>query len=221
MERFNMPASISFLVLRNSPWRLFMRRLSSIAWFTISALLCGALCGSRAGAAVGVPQLNSEITALQSTTTTTINDVNAAFLRIKSETNQTGCGLAIGAIQHTKANTTIMWPVEFVTSTSPITSLQFDASIPSSFTVVSVSTGPADIATGKSVSGAIVNGNERVLVFGLNQTSQQTGQVAVIQWKVGNVPNGLYPIELLNPVASNAAGTVVPLCLMSGIVEVP
>jgi hypothetical protein len=198
-----------------------LERMSAVA--VASAVFC-LLSGSAVPvfAAGNVSALNAEIAVLQATTTTTINDVNAAFMRIKAETNQNGCALLVGQLEHTKANTTVNWTVSFVASTTPITAFQFDLPVPSSFTVVSVSAGTSSTTAGKSVSANLSNGVERVIIFGLNQTPIPTGPVAVVQLKLAStVPNELCPIQMINPSASNAAGSTVPLCLMNGYVEVP
>jgi hypothetical protein len=152
--------------------------------------------------------LDTHIQNVEQITSSLTVSVPAALTRLKTQTN-TG----------TPANQTVTWPISYVASTFSVAGLQFDLALPSSFTVVSVSAGPAAIAAGKSVTWNA--STDRGLVFGLNQTALGTGVVALVQLQIGQVSHGLYSMALVNPVAVTGAGTSILISATSGTIGVP
>jgi hypothetical protein len=164
----------------------------------------------------GLPELNNEIDVLHSTANATVS----AFNKIEADTNLNVGSLVNGGIITTSANTTVSWPIFFVASTFSVTAIQADLVIPSSFSILSIMAGPVAVADGKSVSESFINGNERFVVFGLNQNAIGSGIVAYMQIKIGAVQKGLYPMALINPAGSDAGGKAVLVSSESGTIEV-
>lgn len=163
-------------------------------------------------------ELDTEIQNLQADTNSLQVDQPAAFDRLKTQTNLIRGPLIVGGIQSTTSGSTIDWLVSYVASTYSVTALQFDLEVPISFSVVSVTAGPASLAANKSVEYS--SATSRGIIFGLNQTVIGSGVIAIVQLKLNPLPNSFYPVNLLNPVASDANGHALLISAMSGTVEV-
>jgi hypothetical protein len=169
------------------------------------------------GKAATVQDLDNEIGVLESTVTELSTDLATSFARL----NLNQGPVLVGGVMTASPGGTIDWPLTLVPSTFSVTGLQADIVIPSSFTVVSVTEGPAATAAGKTVSSNVVNGMERILVFGLNQTPIGLGVVATVQFRVDSAtPSRICPISFVDPVASDASGNTILFSAESGSVEV-
>lgn len=156
-------------------------------------------------------------------------EVNALVVRISSNSAQSIAiinaltvalappqSLTVGTVA---GRTSVDLPVYFKSSTSPVSSLQFDVVLSSGLSVSNVTPGIAAQAAGKGTQGNPVTGGFRVLVFGVNQTAIPSGPVAILRLSVGsNV--GKRPIPLTNLSASSPAGSNVPLTSKQGTVAI-
>jgi hypothetical protein len=182
----------------------------------IVLLLCVSASGGKVEAA-NLNDLNNEITVLQSTVSILSSDLSTAFARL----NLNRGPVLVGGVTTASAGTTVNWPVTLVPSTFSVSGIQFDLVLPSSFSVVSVSAGPTATAAGKSVTTSVVNGQERVLIFGLNQNVIAPGVVALVKLSVAPLtPPRICPIAFINPGASDPAGNGLLFSSESGTVEV-
>jgi len=82
------------------------------------------------------------------------------------------------------AGTAVDLPVSFSPGATPVVTIQFDLTFPSSLSYVSTTTGAAATAAGKSASGSSISGGVRVLIFGLNQTAIGSGQIAIVRLNI-------------------------------------
>jgi hypothetical protein len=103
-------------------------------------------------------------------------------------------------------------PVSFTAGATPVSTVQFDLTLPSSLSYVSVTTGSSAAAAGKS---AQANGNSsgvRVLVFGLNQTAIGSGPIAIVRLNVASgTAAGTVPVGISGIVASDPGALAVPV----------
>lgn len=167
-----------------------------------------------------IDQLNTAIANLQNELALLQTDQPAAFARFKHillEANQTQAILLVAGVASAPLGT-ITLPVTLVPGTFGPTAIQADFVLPASMTFVSATLGPIPAGEGKSIQTSVVGGAVRVIVFGLNQTIITDGLDFSLNLKT--TVKGQFPILLQNPVASDAGGNTLPLCLTSGIVGV-
>lgn len=137
-------------------------------------------------------------TTLRTTTITVNNPIVLGSLR-----GGTGSGIA---------GTTVVVPVTYSTGTATAAGLQVDIALPSGVSYASVAAGPAATAAGKSVEANVTGGVLRVIVFGLNQNTINTGNVALVTFRLdAALPTSVVPLVLSGAVATNAAGNAVAL----------
>lgn len=154
--------------------------------------------------------LQSQTQVLSGQVTTAAADA-IALVQKYHLTNAGTCPLFVVA-----PTTTTTLNLNFIPGPVPIAGVQADIVLPASTTVTAVAIGPAGSAAGKSVSTSVVGGNERVLIFGLNQTAIGAGTVAVATLS-STLPKGTYQLPLTNFTATDASGQGVPLCGVSGL----
>ncbi len=97
--------------------------------------------------------------------------------------------------------------------------LQFDVN---RLRLVSVNTGPAAAAAGKSASShALGDGKHRIIIIGMNQNILGQGPVVELRMEViPNTPPGVYPLTLTNVVFSNPVGMAIKPQVMPGSITV-
>ena len=111
--------------------------------------------------------------------------------------------------------------VAFTAGSTAVSTLQFDLTFPSALSYVSVTTGSAATAAGKSASGSIIAGGVRVLVFGLNQNAIGSGSIATVRLNIaGGTTPGALTVGITGLVASDPAGTGVTTNGSGGAVTV-
>lgn len=162
--------------------------------------------------------LDTRIANLQSALALLQNDQNAEisdFERLLLEANATEAILLIAGVV-AGPNGTIGLPVTLIPRSFNPTAIQADFVLPASMTFQSVTLGPIATGEGKSIQSSIVGTALRVIVFGLNQTPITEGLDFTINLKT--TTKGNFPIIIQNPVASDASGNVLPMCVTSGIV---
>lgn len=112
--------------------------------------------------------------------------------------------------------------VNFVASPlAPVSSLQFDVSLPASGLVFSSIANGAQTPVGKTASAQVIPGTPdklRVLVFGLNQTPFVTGEVAKITF---SGLTGTYPLPVTGIIPASPAGVQVPATGTDGQITIP
>ena len=119
------------------------------------------------------------------------------------------------------AGTDLDLPVTFAAGTTDVSTLQFDLTFPSTLSYVSVTTGSAAAAAGKSASGSVVSGGARIVVFGLNQTAIGSGSIATIRLHIAEgTTSGSLTVGVMGIVASDPAGNTVPTNGSGGTVTV-
>lgn len=140
----------------------------------------------------------------------------ASFKAKYALTNADACALLI--IGNTTSGTV---PVSFIPGPTPIVALQGDIVTTPQIPVLTVTTGPAATAAGKTVFTNQLPGAERFIVLGLDQTGVSSaigvGLIASINLDVSQVTNGSHVVSLTNFVAGDAAGNSVPLCVTTGV----
>jgi len=179
------------------------------------------LCAGRIHATASVNDLNNEISVLKSTTTQTVTDVNKALSDFKNQINLTQGVLVLGGIESMSVSTSTDWPITFLASTFSVTTLQMDLVIPSSFTVGLIVSGPAALASGKSVIFSTVNGTRHLTITGVAPNPIPTGVVALVSLQPGpSILKGYHILSLMNPVATDGSGANVPVLSEDGLIEV-
>lgn len=167
-----------------------------------------------------IGNMNAKLSDLQ-TKISVLAQEQARFVNSYQFANGGKSALFSMGISTSTRGQTLQIPLSFVRGTSGISSLQQDFVMPSSFTLVSVAAGPSAIAAGKSVQMSTTGGVSRLIIFGLNQTSIDSGIVAIATVRsTANIPLGIYSIGAINPVASDANGIGVPISAISGWVKV-
>jgi len=196
------------------------RTLKSIV-FSLLVFAGLSLSAIKLDATTQTDDLNTKIGVLHTTTNNLNQDVPGAYQRLKALAHLTQGSLIAGAVQTDAVGSTFDWPITFTTSGTSISGFQFDFPIPSSFTIVSVTAGPAVLAATKSIASQVMPGNiERIIAFGLNQNPIGSGIAAIVRFKLASPPKGLYPLSLMNPIGTDASGTPTILSAMSGTVVV-
>lgn len=184
---------------------------------SIMALVGGCLCATVR--ATPQQDLDNAVTGLATETTTTTGE-EAAATTLLTQTNITQSSVLIAGIVTGTKGTSVDVPLTLIPGPDSPTALQFNISVPVGVTISSVSVGAAATAAGKSVqfSSATLS----TVLFGLNQTSIGDGVVAIVHTKLASTATSgsLLTVGLTTPAASNAAGSIVPLCLTSGILRV-
>lgn len=165
-----------------------------------------------------VSDLNARITAVNTALAALEIDQPAAFARfnhILLEANQPKAILLVAGVAASVVGT-IGLPVTLIPGTFLPTAIQADFVLPASITFVSATLGPIPAGEGKSIQTSVVGTAIRVVVFGLNQTVITDGLDFTLNLKT--TVKGSFPIILQNPVASDASGNTLPLCVTSGLI---
>lgn len=213
--------SASVLTTRNAPARSSASlgfRILSQRWMLLSMALIGGFLLAPGVKAAQVDELNSAIDNLG-----TVADQSAAAEttaeRLLNETNATETALLIAPVLDAQIGAPIDVPLTLVPGPGGNTAIQFDLSLPEGLSIISVTAGPAATAIGKSVTFSTTTNS--TILFGLNQTKLVEGVVAIAHLQVSmSAKAGLYPFEMINPVASDGNGKLSPLSLTSGTLRV-
>lgn len=122
------------------------------------------------------------------------------------------------AIVSGRPGTQIDMPVRFIPGNT-VSAMQFDLLLPSGFTFVSATAGPAAVAAQKSVSANPATG--RVLVFGINTTVIGEGVLLTIRLSTASstAPRS-YSLGITNVIASDPSGIDVPISGLVGQVKI-
>ncbi len=125
--------------------------------------------------------------------------------------------ISIGTVSGVNGSTVDL-PISFMAGTNEVSSLQFDLSIPSGLGYISIS---KNVVAGKTVQANVMADKLRVIVFDLNRTPINTGQIAVIKLKIASsVPNNAFNLNLSNILASSPDATVVKASGLNGKIKV-
>lgn len=118
----------------------------------------------------------------------------------------------------TIAGNSVDYVVRFATGTTPVASAQFDLTLPVNVSSNTITLGQAAMDAGKSIQGNLVSaGVLRVLVFGLNQTSINSGDLAILNLRVNaSQVSATLPMNLSNVAASDANGQAVQTATTNG-----
>ncbi|MDE2019052.1 MAG: hypothetical protein KGJ13_01750, partial [Patescibacteria group bacterium] len=120
-----------------------------------------------------------------------------------------------------QAGSSVVLPVNFASGTTDVSALQFDITLPTGISYVSIATGTVAIAANKDVMAAAISGGMRVLVAGLNQTPIGTGLLANITLNASNtIPLGQYTLAPINIVFSDPNAIEVVSSSQSGSITV-
>ena len=124
--------------------------------------------------------------------------IPALFLMVPMLARAQAPSVSVGtAAGFSGANVDIV--VSYSSGDTPVSSLQFELTLPPSAGYVSTVTGAAAVAAGKSVTGNAVPGGVRLLLFGLNQTAIGTGTLATIRFSIAaGTPAGNIAIGIAN-----------------------
>lgn len=109
--------------------------------------------------------------------------------------------------------------MNFTPGPDAITSLQFDLLVPTNFTISSITAGSASLAAGKSLQSAQIQGGQRIIIFGLNQTAIGNGMLLTVSGTAGT-SKGPFSLALTNIAGSKADGTTANLSAMSASITV-
>lgn len=120
------------------------------------------------------------------------------------------------------AGSLVTLPITLSSGTQAIASLQFDIDLPVGVSTETVTVGTSATTAQKQIQANMVNGDLRVLIFGVSQTPIPSGQVALITFRLApTLPTGSFPMNLINVTASDPAGINVPLSSsISGVLSV-
>jgi len=118
---------------------------------------------------------------------------------------------AIGVGSVTGGNgTAVDLSVSFTAGASDVSTLQFDLALPPALAYLSVTTGTAAGAAGKSASANAIAGGVRVLVFGLNQTPIGSGAIVSVRLNIAaGTASGALTVGITGIIASDPAGNAV------------
>lgn len=167
-----------------------------------------------------IATLNSKVSTLQSKTDTLTVDVNKLLKKL-ALTNVNQSAIFVVGISTGIAGSQIQIPITYLTGPVPVTGLQVDIVLPSSFTIVSIVAGPVAIQANKSVQTNISGPAARVIIFGLNQTPMLSGVLATMTIQSTAIsPKGSNQIIAVSPVATDAAGNPTLLTVTSGSVGI-
>jgi hypothetical protein len=167
-----------------------------------------------------IQQLTAKIASIQTALSALQVDEPAAFARFKQiliEANETKAVLLVAGVV-TGPIGNIDLPVTLIPGTFKPSGVQADFVVPPSLTFISATLGPIPAGEGKSIQTNMIGSVLRVLVFGLNQTVITEGLDFTLAFKT--TVKGQYPMVLQNPVASDANGNALALCVTSGQIGV-
>ena len=117
--------------------------------------------------------------------------------------------LTVGTVSGA-AGTSVDLAVGFGAGGGPVSTLQFDLTVPAGLSLVSVTTGSAAAAAGKTAVDSVVPDGVRVLIFGLNQNAIGSGPVVVMTLGIAaGSPAGSLPVGVIGIVASDPLGNSV------------
>ncbi len=134
--------------------------------------------------------------------------------------NSLAAALAVGSVTGAPG-TAVDVPVTFTAGTTAVSTLQFDLTFPSALSYVSVTTGSAATAAGKSASASAISGGVRVLIFGLNQTAIGSGPIATVRLNIASgTAAGALTVGITGIVASDPTGATVSTTGSGGTVTV-
>lgn len=193
---------------------------SIFQWLLALSLLPIFICAAIASPA---DDLKTTVANLQVAVQALTADDHAAYAKLQSiiaATNQGQSVLVVAGVTTAKTGP-VSVPLTIVPGQLLPASLQVDVLLPTGVTFVSAVAGQSTTDAGKLAQAAPITGGVRVIVFGLNQTPLAQGPIVTLNLTVGSsVAKGIYPISMVNPVASNGAGNSIPVCVTSGILGV-
>lgn len=131
--------------------------------------------------------------------------------------------LTLGGAQADAGAVGVLLPVSLLSENDEsVASLQFDIQFDSqSLSVDAIQVGEAAQNANKTLSTSTLNpGHMRVIIAGFNQNAIANGSVARVYVTVGQVPDGTYPLDLINAILSTPGGQSVPVVLESGAILV-
>lgn len=191
-----------------------------VAVLCISTLTKDAMAATRQDLQDEIINLKTKVSVLQ----TKIDDLSVSQNRLIGRYLMTTAGsspLFVVGISTSAKGEILNIPIFFIPGPDDVSSLQQDIVVSSSFTLISVTAGLAAVNAGKNVQVNSGGGIARMIVFGLNQTAIDAGVLAILKVQSAlSIPNGIYPIEVISPVASDGNGIAVPLSATSGWVKI-
>lgn len=188
-------------------------RVAVLSTFMFVAIITG--LASQVGATElsdALDNANSNLTGTKGKTQALSLEVNEALKRYQL-TNAGKCALLILGISSSSSV-----PVYFIPGPQAIAGLQFDILDGEGIKIVNA-VGGADLAAmGKQISSAQITGGRRSLLIGLNQNVFSSGNIAILTFDTSTASKGSHNLILTNFVAVSPAGSVVPLCVTSGVI---
>jgi hypothetical protein len=118
-----------------------------------------------------------------------------------------------------KANASADLPILFTADSPSVATGQFDLMLPKGITTQTVKAGSAASKAGKSVQSSPVPGGLRLLVFGVNQNTIETGTLATVRIKT-SAGAASQPIRLQSVVASAPTASPVSVKTVDGSLKV-
>ena len=117
--------------------------------------------------------------------------------------------------------TAVDLPVNLTAGATAVSTIQLDLALPTGVSFVSVNTGGAATAAGKSASASAIPGGIRLLVFGLNQNAIASGTLATLHLSIASgLASGSKTVAISGIVAADPAGDNVTTTGLSGTVVV-
>ena len=167
--------------------------------------------------ATQIEDLDSEITAVSTTSAALTADVPAAFKDIQDETNLSKGALLVGNVITASAGDIISMDISLVPGPVAPAAIQASIITPPGFTLASITAGPSATSALKQV----VFSSGTFIVFGVNQNVIQKGVVATAEFTIStSVKKSFNPIILSNPVLSDINGNGLIVSSVSGTVVV-
>lgn len=181
----------------------------------------GNICADTSKLKEQVESLNSAIEKLKKERSLALTRLHSTIDGLSSAAhaaNPSNALLMVGAAASIKKGEAFDFPVTLTNvSTSPVV-LQGDFTIPTGFTLVSITAGPSTIAAGKTLVANLAIG--RFLIYGFNETTIPAGIVVVARFQTnGSLLTGIVPICITGPVAADKT-TGMPIATVSGFVKV-
>lgn len=167
-----------------------------------------------------ITAVSEEVALLSADEPAAFNRLHAQIASLKdilSRDNADQGVIIAGGVNGVHSSQNFDWPINFLPNGFSCSGLQADIVVPAGFTFISMAAGPAATAAQKQIQNAVIGGNIRLILFGLNATVIGKGLLLTVTFKVdATVPARMYPLCINGPVASDPVGNSLLISATSG-----
>lgn len=109
----------------------------------------------------------------------------------------------------------------FSTGTLAVAGFQYDLVLPAGVSSNTVTAGSVITNAGKSIQANLVGTSLRIIIFGLNQTTIDSGILGSVNLRLAtSMTSGILPLSLINVTGSDVAGINVPMTSCNGTLTI-